>query len=179
MEISHSHASLRKKGQMISTELILCSSIFMIALVIFLFTWNAITANYYEEQANRDMEVALIGISDMAVLSPGYPNDWETSAGFGANAFGFAQSRNILSPSKLSALSALNSNYAEAKERIGAGRFDVFIGVVGRPEYSFGSLVNNANDSIVSVSAERLSILEGEPVRLKVQVWRQKGAVQQ
>jgi len=173
------YADARMQGQLVSTELIICSSIFMVALVIFLLAWNTITAAYYEEQANRDMEVALMGISDMAVLSPGSPADWETTAGANANAFGFAQSRNILSSQKLSMLSNLSSNYTSVKEKMGAGRFDMFITVLSadgsRLPYSFGSEAGNQNDSAVSFSAERLAILGSEPVRLKVQVWRPRG----
>ena len=171
-------ATLSSRGQMVSTELVICSSIFMAALIIFLLAWSAISSAYAEEQANRDMQVALIGISDMAVLSPGDPADWELSAPTNASAFGFAQSPNVLSAAKLSALAQLNQTYVISKERMGAGKYGLFISVLdenGNPlPYGFGVQVTAANDSIVSFSAERLALLNGSPARVLVQIWRQK-----
>jgi hypothetical protein len=171
-----------KKGQLVSTELVICISIFMAALVIFLLSWTSISASYYEEQADRDMEVALIGISDMAVLSPGSPPDWESTTVTESNAFGFARSRNVLSPNKLAALAVLDGYYETVKERMGAGKFGLSITVVspasGSTLYSFGKAVSSLNTTVSSISAERLALLDDEPVRVKVQVWRQKGSTQ-
>ncbi len=167
---------------MISTELVICSSIFMAALVIFIFSWSSITASYYEEQADRDMEVALIGISDMAVLSPGSPADWESTTMGDSSAFGFARSRNVLSQSKLEALSMLDGSYVAIKERMGAGKFGLYITVSSpaseSPLYTFGRAASELNSSISKISAERLAILNDEPVRVNVQLWRQRSQTQ-
>ena len=172
---AHSRSS---RGQLVSTELVICSSIFLAALVIFLLVWSAISSAYRDEQANRDMQIELIGISDMAVLSPGDPPDWEMTAPTNASAFGFAQSPNVLSPAKLSALALLNQTYAISKERMGAGKYGLYIAVLGwdgsQLPYSFGEQVTASNGSIVSFSAERLALLGGTPVRLVVQIWRNK-----
>ena len=170
--------SRSRKGQLVSTELVICSSIFLAALIIFLLVWSAISSAYRDEQANRDMQVELTGISDMAVLSPGDPPDWEMTAPTNASAFGFAQSPNVLSPAKLSALALLNQTYVISKERMGAGKYGLFITVLdangGQLPYGFGEQVTASNGSIVSFSAERLALLGGTPVRLVVQIWRNK-----
>ena len=168
------------KGQMISTELVISASLFMAALVVFLYAWNTISAAYYEEQASRDMETALAGISDMAVLSPGSPPDWEYSALSNASSFGFSTSPGVLSRSKLAALPSLNQSYSSVKEKLGAGRFDISISVLDADgnalPYAFGQEGSALNDSVVSSSTERLALLDGQPARRRVQLWRLKYA---
>ncbi len=176
--MAHRVPGARLKGQMVSTELVICSSIFMAALVVFLFAWNTISTAYYEEQASRDMETALAGISDMAVLSPGSPSNWEFSVLSNANSFGFATSPNVLSQGKLAALTELNGSYSSVKEKLGAGRFDISISVLDADgnalPYGFGQGASTQNYSVVSASVERLALLGGQPARLQVQLWRLK-----
>ena len=58
------------RGQLFSTELTVSLSIFLAGVVLYLFVWNTLYNNYVEEQADIKIQVALIGISDAAVLSP-------------------------------------------------------------------------------------------------------------
>ncbi|MEM4348091.1 MAG: hypothetical protein QXN37_00795 [Candidatus Anstonellaceae archaeon] len=163
-------------GQMLSTELVISSAIFVAALAIFLFSWNLVSNSYYEEQSMHDMQTILVGISDMFVLSSGVPSDWENDDFLKANAFGFASSRNVLSPSKLSALSPMNGYYDLVKEKMGAGPFDIYLSVIdadsGSLLYSFGLEPDYTNSKISS--AERLAILDDKIVRVRVQIWKKK-----
>lgn len=169
-----------KKGQLISTEAILSFAIFLTGLMVFAFAWNFVSQAYYTDQAERQMQFALIAVSDAAVLSPGDPSGWEVSAApQNASSFGFAQSRNVLSPTKLAALQSLNaSNYDTVRERMGAGRFELYISVEsqdGTVQYAFGNPAAAGSATVSAVSAERLALLNNQAVTLKVQVWRTKG----
>ncbi|MCX8197108.1 MAG: hypothetical protein N3G80_02205 [Candidatus Micrarchaeota archaeon] len=168
---------MHSKGQLISTELVISSTIFVAALIVLFFSWNMISSSYFEEQTQKDMQTILLGISDMVVLSPGYPSNWEQGDIAEVNAFGFASSRNVLSASKLSALAVLEGYYPSAKEKMGAGPFDVSITVMdansGSILYSFGRSPPQTAP-FVSVSAERLALLEKNIVRVRVEVWKKK-----
>lgn len=169
----------RRKGQMFSTEIIISFSLFLAALLIFLFVWNTIYNSYIEEQNDQRMEVSLLGISDMCVLSPGDPQDWELTAGQNASAFGLASSRNVLSDEKLSAMQALfAANQSLMDEKLGAGGYGLYIEVAaenGTVLYDLGQAADPANISISQVTEDRLAILDNNVVNVKVQVWRVKG----
>ncbi len=165
------------KGQLLSSEIILAMCLFLGALIAFMLAWNAIFASYAQEQYDRQMQVALVGISDMAVLSPGDPADWEISAQARANAFGLAQSPGVLSLQKLAALQSLNSSYDDVREGIGAGPFDLYIEAddsTGTARYSFGKAADPQDSGTDSLSVERLALLDGSPATLKVQLWRKR-----
>ena len=173
-------AKTHSRGQMFSTEIILSFSLFMAALVVFLFVWNSLSNSYAEEQSDRRMEVSLLGIADMCVLSPGDPQDWEQlPAPQNANAFGLASSRNVLSSSKLSALQSLfTSDPANTTMKMGAGGYGLFLEVTdtsGTVLYNFGQAADASNTSISQIGANRLAILDNDVVNVRVQVWRVKG----
>jgi len=169
-----------KKGQMFSTELVLASAIFITGLIVFVSVWNSMLQTYFDEQDERELQTALLGISDMAVLSSGQPSSWEAGALENASAFGLASSANVISPSKASALQSLNaSHYNTVRERMGAGRFGVFISVNNSSStlYRFGTL-GDSNDSTVKIlRASRLALLNNSVVTVNVQVWRTRGKV--
>lgn len=165
------------RGQLLSSEVVLAMCLFLGALIAFMLAWNTISASYAQEQAQRQMQSALVGISDMAVLSPGDPADWEVSSQAGANAFGLAQSPGVLSAQKLAALQALNSSYDDVREKMGAGPLELYIEVgdsAGAPRYGFGKPANLSDSGVDSLSVERLALLGGSPATLWVQVWRRK-----
>ncbi|MCX6772554.1 MAG: hypothetical protein NTV88_02170 [Candidatus Micrarchaeota archaeon] len=169
-----------KKGQMFSTELVLASAIFIAGIVIFVSIWNSMLTSYLEEQQSREMQVSLIGISDMLVLSPGTPANWEVGTLSDASAFGLASSPNIISTAKAQALQDLQGDYQKVKENMGAGRFDVFMSINSSTNtlYTFG-LMGDANESTVEIlHSSRLALLDGEAVTINVQTWRTKGRIE-
>ncbi len=167
------------KGQLFSVELVLASAVFMGALVAFVLVWNSMSAAYNEEQADLQMQTSLLGISDMAVLSPGYPANWETGVLGNASSFGLATSPNVLSGAKAGALQSLNSSYLDMKERMGAGRFDVFLSIGNSTGtfYTFGYAPDLNDTTVKAISSQRVALLNGSAVSVKVQLWRIKGKV--
>ena len=167
------------KGQLFSTEMMVSFSVFLGAIIIFLFVWNTMYNNYVEEQSDNKMQVVLIGVSDAAVMSKGDPANWDVTVGRHANSYGFASSRNTLSPSKLYTMQGyFATNYTEMKDKLGAGGYDLFIDVkdtAGNTYYSFGSLADTTNQSISAITAERLALMNDAIVNLRVQLWRVKG----
>ena len=169
-----------RRGQLFSTELTVSLSIFLAGVVLYLFVWNTLYNSYVEEQADAQMQVAFIGISDAAVLSQGDPVDWETTAGANANSYGFATAApNTLSTDKLYAMQGyFSANYTDMKDKLGAAGYDLYIDVRdtdGNPLYSFGNLADTTNSSISAVSGERLGIIGSDIVKLRVQLSRVRG----
>jgi len=169
----------RLRAQMLSTDLIISLSLFLAAMLIFLYTWSTISYSYWEQRSELDMQSALLSIADAQALSPGIPSDWEFSSGQNATSFGLAISKNVLADGKVRQLQSLfRSDYPLMKERVGAGRFDIFISIAdssGDTLYSFGRLADFTDRQISSASAQRLCMLDGQPVMLKVMLWRTKG----
>ncbi|MCX6770337.1 MAG: hypothetical protein NT051_06740 [Candidatus Micrarchaeota archaeon] len=167
------------RAQMLSTDLIISLSLFLAAMLIFLFIWSSISYSYWEQRSELDMQTALISIADAQALSPGIPSDWEVSSQENATSFGLAVSKNVLAGEKVRKMQSLfHSDYSLMKERAGAGRFDVFISISdssGATLYSFGRLANFTDRQISSASAQRLCLLDGQTVTLKVMLWRTKG----
>jgi len=168
------------RGQLFSTELTVSLSVFLAGVVLYLFVWNTLYNNYVEEQADVKIQVVLLGISDAAVLSQGDPVDWETTAGSGANSYGFATtSPNTLSTDKLYAMqSYFTANYSGMKDKMGAAGYDLYVDVSdteGNSLYSFGTAADTANSSISAVSTERLGIIGSDIVKVRVQLARVKG----
>ena len=170
------HLAAVLRGQILSTELVLAFSIFLVAMLVFVAAWDYIIYTYGFEQDERQMQSALISVSDAMVLSPGYPYDWEFSAGANASSIGLASSENVLSPYKLSALQSLNSSYDTLRERMGAGRYNVYVEAMlpnGTVLYRFGNAA--APDAASSTGAERLALMNDTITILKVQLWRAQG----
>jgi hypothetical protein len=170
------------RGQIFSAELIVSVGLFVSALLLFLFVWNSMIKGYVEEDRDAKMAVPLIGISDMAVLSPGDPSNWETQSSGNVYAYGLASSPNVLSSRKLFAMEQLfASNYDSARQTLGAGPYNVYAEVdslSGVPLYNFGLKPDMSSSSISTLSTQRVATLDsasGEPVTFTLQVWRIKG----
>lgn len=173
------HQSSRMRGQILSTDLVISLSMFLAALLIFMLVWSTISYSYWESMADIAMQSALLSMSDTLVLSSGSPAGWEFS-GANATSYGFAISRNVISRAKLSAISRdFYENYHDSKERIGAGRFDVWVSVEsaegGARLYGFGRLPAGGGQQFSTASMERLCLLDGQLVKVRLQLWRQKG----
>ncbi len=168
----------KSKGQILSTEIILALSLFMGSIVVFILAWGYMSSSYFSEQADRQMQVALVGISDAAVLTPGDPADWDIAAKENASSFGVASSRNVLSAQKLSTLQSLNTSYYDrVRERMGAGRFELYLEVRdtdGNSLYRFGKQADLSDNSTAALSVDRLALLNGSLATLRAQLWRGK-----
>jgi hypothetical protein len=166
------------KGQVLSTEIVVSFALFLAALLVYVLGASNMLYSYSEERADLDMRQALLGIADNLVLSPGCPADWEYS-GQQASYYGLAESPNALSRAKLSAAQSLfSADYSGAKTLFGAGMFDLSVSVVdanGTKIGGFGKAASAANGTYSSASSERLAVLDGQLVRVRVQLWRQRG----
>lgn len=165
-----------KKAQLLSSELVIALIIFLIAISIFIFTWNLIFNSYTEEKQIKELEFAAKGISDKLIYSPGDPSYWENNYSAGVNSLGLATSPGIFSGSKIWALSNMSSsNYTFFKQKIGAGRFNVYIEIIDTSSsqiiYSFGIAPNKSDSSIIYTNIKRLGMLNESLVNLDITLW--------
>ena len=169
-----------KKGQIFSTELVLASAVFITALVVFVSSWNSMLQSYFDEEADLELQTSVLGISDMMALSPGEPSNWEAGVLDNASAFGLASEPNVISGAKFAALQSLNrTDYDAIKERMGAGRFGVYMELNNSSTrvYSFGVLANSNDSTVKSFTANRLVLLNDSVFTLRVQAWRTRSRV--
>lgn len=167
----------KSHGQVFSAELVMASGFFIAAFVALYMAWNSMYWSFIEEQNDISLKTVLFGIADMAVMSPGEPTNWESSAMENASSIGLAFSPGRLSSAKLAALQSLNTTqYDSVKERMGAGSSDVFISVADSVStlYSFGTPADSNTSMVSAFSTQRLALLNGNIVTVNVQVWRSK-----
>ncbi|MCX8198221.1 MAG: hypothetical protein N3F07_03460 [Candidatus Micrarchaeota archaeon] len=161
---------------MLSSELVVAFVLFMASLFFFLLAWNSIFSSYASQLQQHQLHFALMSISNQLLLSSGDPADWEFSALQNANAFGLANPDGTLSAAKLSALQSLNSTHYDAvRERMGAGRLEVYVEVTDAENravlYRFGRQADGPQASQASAYIQRLALMDGNLVLLKTQVW--------
>ena len=164
-----------RHGQIFSLEIMMTFSFFLAAVLIFMASWNSISASYAREAKLRGMQTSLLGISDMFVMSQGDPRNWEIGSMENSSAFGLASYRGVLSPQKLAALQSLNASYAQVKESMGAGQADIYIAVYnanGGMLYSFGLPVGTLQAGTITAGIQRLAMLDGSLVKVNIQLWR-------
>ncbi|MCX8195242.1 MAG: hypothetical protein N3G22_04020 [Candidatus Micrarchaeota archaeon] len=170
-------------GQLSSAELIVSISFFVVALMVFFIMWNWLTTTYYEEAADKEMQFAAAAFSDVLIYSAGVPEGWDCtlctpeSMPFPRNApsFGLAQSPNVLQRNKISQLRTLYySNTQLVTERMGVGKYSFSVQVQstnGSQLYQFGEFFAQ-NETVSSATVQRLAIMDGELVIVKVSLWR-------
>ncbi|MEM4633909.1 MAG: hypothetical protein QW275_02020 [Candidatus Anstonellaceae archaeon] len=169
--------NISKKGQLLSSELILCIAIFMASLFAFVLAWNAIFSIYSSQMQQRQIQNTLFSVSNQLILSQGDPSNWEISSLQNANSFGLANFAGEISQSKVSTLQSLNAtHYSAVREGMGAGRFDVYIEVEDAENqtvlYKFGRSVGSSDSEVASASIQRLAMMEdGKLVLVKVWLW--------
>lgn len=125
---------LNQKGQFFSPDLVIAVGVFVFGLALFFSSSNSIF--YQAELFDLRKESDELGhtLIDSLVLSGGSPSDWETYNLVDINSFGLARSPNFLTPEKIHYLvNNLNddTNYILLKERLGFGKFDLQINLIG------------------------------------------------
>jgi hypothetical protein len=164
-----------KKGQMFTAELVIGSAMMVGALVFFVLLWQLMQASYINEEKEFEMKNALVSISEGLVSSPGDPTGWQYDYLENSSMFGLAESPNSLSESKLSALQSLNAtHYNLVKERMGAGKFEIYIWLKQNSTSNipiFGLQPNVSDQGISSATITRQAIRQGSLYSLGVQLW--------
>ena len=145
-------------------------------LLFSLILWNSLAARWKTSADYRQLQTDALFASDALMTTSGQPYSWEMRSSIDNNisVIGLANGRNELSAAKIEKLVAANSSaYGLVKEKLGLSRYELFINITSiegnSVGYVFGRPPGGMNSS---VAYERLGLLNGTPVSVKIEVWR-------
>ena len=165
-----------KKGQIWSLDFTASVVLLTFILLFSLLMWNSLAVRWKTSEGYRQMQTDALFASDALMTTSGRPYSWEMRSQIDNNVsmIGLARTRNELSRMKIEKLVASNASaYDAVKGMLGLGRYELFINITsigpGSVHYEFGKHAGALNDSVVY---ERFGLIEGAPVKARVEVWR-------
>lgn len=164
-------------GQIWSMDFFSVSTIIVLLLVLFIFSWNFMALRWNNIQSYDEMWITGVAAADALTVSAGQPYGWEDLEILNDStieAFGLANSRNILDENKLSSFSNVSaSNYTFTKDKLGLRKYEFFANITDlnreQTYYYFGTSPTNLNET---VSFDRFMVLDGDIVILRLEVWK-------
>ena len=151
-----------RRGQVNSIDALVAIVVFVLCMTFILSFWSTTIATRAELIKRSRFEYAAISASDALAKSAGVPCDWEYNAS-SARMIGLATAPNVLSPTKLSNLTAIS--YAALKGKLGIDS-DFYLYV----EYQNGTRVYEAGNLLTAGSqvaaVQRFCLLGNESVKM-------------
>ena len=157
---------MNPKGQTGLPDLVLGIVAFILLLSFVLAFSNASTENVSLKSRQHKMETSAITISDLLVKTQGVPADWDRNNPSSVLVTGLASFPNVLSEDKVSEFTALD--YDDVKSLLGVDGEFLF-----QIEDLNGTVLHQLGDSNATAEqtiVQRLALLEGEKVRVKIVV---------
>ncbi len=152
---------LNKKGQTYSIELIVFVLLLIELILFFIYFVNYVYSIKFEEKGKLITDE----ISDLLVLSPGMPRNWETIGNISTP--GISYRRNVIDYDKLNALN--QTNYTEVLKTYS---FEVRISLISNGSVIYQ--IGNISNSTKIYTRERICIFENSsstlPCILKIEV---------
>mgnify|MGYP000163601491 CR=1 FL=1 len=152
---------LNKKGQTYSIELIIFVLLLIELILFFIYFVNYVYSIKFEEKGKLITDE----ISDLLVLSPGMPRNWETIGNISTP--GISYRRNVIDYDKLNALN--QTNYTEVLKTYS---FEVRISLISNGSVIYQ--IGNISNSTKIYTRERICIFENSsstlPCILKIEV---------
>jgi hypothetical protein len=164
-----------KRGQIWTFDFIIGLVAVSFIFMIYLIMWNSLILRWSLISGNTAIETSAFMASESLLATPGEPESWEMLPQIDDNmsAIGLVNGRNELNRMKLDKLVAENATaYDYVKARLGLQKYEFWIQVTDLSGeiiyYEFGNASSGLDES---VDFERLAVLDGEPVRVKMEVW--------
>jgi hypothetical protein len=164
-----------QRGQFFSPDLVIALGVFIFGLVLFWSASNSVFGQTDLFSQRNEMDEVAHSILNQLVFSPGEPANWTRVSFSDINAFGLASSPNILDRNKvITLINYLNDspNYSSVKERLGFGRFDIKLSIIGSDGNTLfdgnslsGGII--AEDSKAELTYQRLVYYNSEQVILQ------------
>jgi len=165
------------RGQFFSPDVLIASSVFIFALILFFSASNSI---YYQQAIFADekkIDETAHNVLNVLILSSGQPSNWENGSISDVNSIGLALSNNELSVSKtLALITALSnpSDYAIVQHKLGLGQYSLYFRVLtlqGAPIFYAGVPVEGGlvvDNPKIKHSYKRFVIFDGSASVLEV-----------
>jgi hypothetical protein len=161
------------KGQIWSVDLIAGLVAFLFIMLVFILVWNSIAIRWKQINDYRQMQADALIASETLMTTSGEPKGWEMMGQIdNAWAIGIVDARGQINPMKVERLIAENASYDFIRERLGLQRYGFGLNITdlerNQEYYRFGRF-SGLNNSVVY---ERLGLLNGTPVLVRIEVWR-------
>ena len=182
-----------EKAQVISTEFILASGIFLMILTSIFVLWNTTTSKMRESEILYEMDDVSTNAIEKLVRTVGYPKDWEDIEVDNVSALGLITESRVLDEEKV--LRFLNitgnfispnpfdnpcsppiTNYNCNRHFLGMGKYDFYFDIT----YPNGTTVRiqgqNCTSGVMPGDAKKLTkkrnaLLDKDIVKIKLTVW--------
>lgn len=163
----------KRKAQMWSMDFVISVTMFFIAIMLVLFSWNYVASDNYDLQMLNDMETSGMRASDVLVRTPGNPPDWNTTA----LAIGLASDENVIDEGKLRNF-LFYMDYNESKRIMGIRNYEYYFSMRDLDNSTMqldGSAIEkglnpSANVNTV-VPVERYALFRGEIAKVYFILW--------
>ena len=176
-----------RKGQAWAMDFTMGLVALMFILMVYVMMWDNITLRWGLAGQHTRMESSAFFASESLLATPGEPESWEMLPRIDGNvsAIGLVNGRNELNRMKLEKLVSENAtSYSAIKARLGMQRYEFGMRVTGLDggntycdlggnttycefgKFSAGTLSDSMN-------FDRFGILDGEPVLVHMEVWRE------
>lgn len=154
------------------SAMVLLSLIFLLSILL----WNNLALRWNSSDEYRQMQTHAFFAGDALMTTSGQPESWEMLAAIDGNitSFGLATGRNELSHLKLGRLVAENDTaYPHLKRGLGLAKYELSINVTDMErEHSYFEIGKFAGGLDTVVVSERMGLLGGTPVMVRIEVWR-------
>jgi len=156
----------KKKSQIVSTDLFMAASVFVILLTTIIFSWNLYYTRLNEKIAYNDIMVNAFQISDLLVKSKGKPSIWNST---NVEIVGLAEYDRNISTQKVNSFN--NMSYNELKELFNAERYEFYFQIKhlnGTAMDSHGMEFNGT----YSINIRRYVMYENEKAIIDFRLWK-------
>jgi hypothetical protein len=159
------------RGQFFAQDVLIASSIFVFALIIFFSASSSIFFQQSLFENRKAVDETANNVLNALVLSPGAPSSWENGSVSDVNSFGLALTNNELSPQKAVAFANILSSptgYVTLKHKLGLGKFDLYFRLLTMQDaivsYGNSSLAGGvvAENAVINTSYRRLVRFNGD-----------------
>lgn len=164
------------KGQTWAIDFIAGTAVLALIVMLFMLMWNTSAIRWNSATKQMAMEESAFFASESLLATPGVPSGWEMLPRIDGNvsSIGIVSGRNELNRAKLDKLVAENATaYGTIKARLGLQRYQFGMNITdlggSTTYYSFGESSGGALNN--SINFERLGILDGNPVLVRLEVW--------
>jgi len=165
------------KGQILTFDFTVGVFVLAFIMLLYILLWNNIALRWNLVNEHTRMETSAFFAAESILATPGEPESWEMLSHIDGNvsAIGLANGRNELNRMKIEKLVAENAtSYGTIKARLGLQRYELGISITDIYEnevyYEFGIFSTGSLSN--SLNFNRFGILDGEPVIVHMEVWK-------
>ncbi|MFH1750728.1 MAG: hypothetical protein ABH863_03560 [Candidatus Micrarchaeota archaeon] len=170
------------RGQLFSIDFIVALSLILFLFALSLYVSDSVASAINSNELNSELRSAAAGALSQLLETPGSPSNWQEMefSETGINSLGIASGRNVIDVARVDYFFQIGNsdpgNYALIKRML----------ALDLPGSNYSLIVEDANGILIydlgpipqspfiTVSGQRIALLEGEPVLVNLKLWVEK-----